>query len=110
MDAADGICCQTPAGTHKFGFAQSFQPQWTIAVAAMTAQWLWMCKMALPQNSTRHMGWVWAVAFSLDGHILASGSNDQTVRLWDVRDGLPRTLHGHTGWVISVAFSPDGRL
>jgi WD40 repeat protein len=43
--------------------------------------------------------------------VLASGSDDSTVRLWDLTShACVATLSGHTSFVTSVAFSPDGRL
>ena len=43
--------------------------------------------------------------------MLASGSDDSTIRLWDVVAGVHRrTLTGHEGGVRSLVFSPDGGI
>jgi WD40 repeat protein len=58
-----------------------------------------------------HTNRIWTVAFDPEGNILASGSDDHTVRLWDVHAGQEiKVLHGHTNRVLSVAFSPDGNI
>jgi WD40 repeat protein len=54
---------------------------------------------------------VQALAFSPNGKMLASASNDGTIKLWDVATGEERvTLVGHTGFVYTVAFDAMGRF
>jgi WD40 repeat protein len=57
-----------------------------------------------------HTGSVRCVA-ALPGGLLASGSNDKTVRIWNAATGAHvSTLEGHTDYVLALAALPDGRL
>lgn len=70
-----------------------------------------------------HDGPVRSVAFSPQGHLALSGSEDNTIRVWDLTAALagstgsagvePRpankVLRGHGGAVRSCVFSPDGQ-
>jgi WD40 repeat protein len=58
-----------------------------------------------------HLGRVRSVRFSPEGQVLASCSDDGTVRLWKLSTGRElRVFEGHEAAVRSVSFSPDGRL
>jgi len=49
-------------------------------------------------------------AFSPDGNLIVTTSDDGTARLWDIQGNAVAVLQGHTGRVNSGAFSPDGNL
>ncbi len=60
----------------------------------------------------KHRGDVLALAFSPDGALLASGSQDDTIVLWDVETGVSfeSPLKGHAGDVTELLFHPDGHV
>ncbi len=58
-----------------------------------------------------HTGGVTNCAFSPDGSLLATVSDDGTARIWRVTDGTEvAVLVGHAGGLWGCAFSPDGTL
>ena len=56
-----------------------------------------------------HTNEVDGLAFSPDGTLLASGSDDKTLRIWDLQTKKPlHILEGHSDQIVHVEFSPKG--
>ncbi|MCC7373183.1 MAG: serine/threonine protein kinase [Verrucomicrobiales bacterium] len=80
------------------GFTDSVIKLWDVSSGEVVAQ------------LKGHRSYINAMAMSLDGQWLASGSGDQTIRIWNWKEGRSvRTLRGHASQVFDVAFSPDGQ-
>ena len=63
------------------------------------------------QTLAGHDRWVLSLAISPDGRRLASGSDDQTLRMWDLTAAgpKPKTLRRFDSAVTALAFSRDGK-
>ena len=81
-----------------------------LAVACDRAVVLWDSERHVELGACiGHTNWIKSVAFSSDGTLLASASDDKTVKLWSVADMREvACLLGHEEKVNAVAFSPDG--
>ncbi|ACC79946.1 WD40 repeat domain-containing protein [Nostoc punctiforme] len=67
--------------------------------------------VAAPNTLGGHAKEVQGISFSPDGKMLASASDDNTVKLWDTTTGKEiKTLTGHTNSVLGISFSPDGKM
>jgi serine/threonine protein kinase len=86
-----------------------YNPQ--IPKPAVVAPLEWQCVHTLKG----HTSMVQAIAISPDGQQIASGSNDNNIKLWQLTTGkllrdFNRWFSGHSSMVDSLAFSPDGQL
>ena len=65
------------------------------------------CLHTLPAHTQR----IRMVVFNQDGSVLASCSNDRTVKLWDVNTGEQiRTITGHDKPIWTIAINPDDNI
>jgi len=106
-------------------FAVAFSPDGTLLAAATCSALeqnggrcsagtivLWNTRTWRQERTLQgHRGVAGDVAFSPDGTLLASTSEDGTIRLWEGRSGKElRVVATPIGFAVSLAFSPDGGL
>lgn len=66
---------------------------------------------SLQEYQLGHTQWVYSVAFSPDGRLFATASDDDSVILWQVSDGnLERRIETSLGGITNVDFSPSNLL
>jgi WD40 repeat protein len=99
----------TNLGAEKNGITVSFSPPNGEQVASSVCP----CDTELMARGAMllrgHVDFISCIAFSPEGHFIASGSHDKTICVWDATTGAQTcVLCGHEDIVECVAFSPDG--
>ncbi|WP_238178367.1 WD40 repeat domain-containing serine/threonine-protein kinase [Calothrix sp. 336/3] len=114
----------TTLNGHKLAVtAITFSPSGNLLASASLDRTVSLWKIPESQNLLQEyrdrpilslIGHNWAVlsvAFSPNQKILATGSEDNTIKLWNLNDGeIIATLTGHSWSVFSLAFSDDGKI
>ncbi len=57
-----------------------------------------------------HKSYVTNVRFNPNGQIIASTSQDKTIKIWSLDGKELKTLKGHNTGVTKLSFSPDGKI
>ena len=71
--------------------------------------WDWRTGEEVAAGSAGHRGAIDQIA-TAPGGLIATASDDHTVRIWDAATGIDRRRLPHGHWVRAIAVSPDGRF
>ena len=87
-----------------------FSPDGQMLATAGQHVKLWDLSSRNEIATLQHDQYVWALAFSPNGQLLAAGDDGGTIRIWDVATHKAvAQLEGDTRGVYTLVFSPDGR-
>ncbi|MEO2002657.1 MAG: WD40 repeat domain-containing protein, partial [Candidatus Poribacteria bacterium] len=111
-DAYTGVPLSPPLDFDSYSSEVAYSPTGDFVAAGGRNVQLWDARTGRPHGSLlRHGGAVRDNAFSADGKLFATASEDGGARIWDVQTTMqrgPTVTHG--GYVRSVAFSSDNAL
>jgi WD40 repeat protein len=132
-DTNAGQCLQTLQGYTNWDWSIAFSPDGTTLASSADNAIIKLWKIESPKDPEDpenpqilklkdpdpknpkilkgHNNRIRKVVFSQDGRLLASGSDDQTIKVWEVETGqCIHTLQKHQDRVLTVAFHPDSQI
>lgn len=112
-EVATGKLVATLRGHPSHVFSARFSPSsGQVVTAGGETAILWKVTTGTEVRAFKgHANKVHSAEFSPDGAVIATGSEDGTVKLWNAQNGKEiRTIEvTNKGWVYDAAFSPNGR-
>ena len=91
--------------------AVAFSPNGRQLATAGVHVKLWDTRSWSEITTLRHDEWVWAVAFSTDGKLLATGDDNGQVNVWNLQNSRTvAQLQADSNTVYAVQFSPNDQI
>ena len=96
----------------KFPYRVAFHPDGRLVAACHDNKitiWDTRTGQEIDDSPLEHQGLVYGIAFNSDGHFLASGGWDRTIRVWDTASWTQIQIVVDAAAAQGIAFSPDDK-